>query len=66
MKTTKGFRLDAQTLARLQKITEHENISATTAVTKAINLYAVISNLDCDGRSEEEIKSAAYFAYLAM
>lgn len=66
MKITKGFRLNTQTVARLKKISDHEKITETEALTKAITLYAIISALDWEGRSEEDIKSAAYFAYLAM
>ena len=66
MKITKGFRLNTQTVARLKKISEHERITETEALTKAITLYAIISALDWEGRSEEDIKNAAYFAYLAM
>lgn len=66
MKKTVSFRLNETTLSRIQTLAQRESRSATDIVTQAINVYATISNMEWTGHTEDEIKGAAYIAYLAQ
>lgn len=66
MKKLASFRLDESTMSRIQKLAERENRSATDIIRQAINVYATISNMEWSGHTENEIKGAAYIAYLAQ